>query len=356
MDFLMMKTKVWDFIQNGAEDVEQFNSLAVEIFHYQYKHNQAYREYCRSKRIAKNSVKRITDIPPVPIGAFKYAELSCSPASEVEAIFTTSGTTNPEQKGKNFHRDLDVWKTSMSVNFAKQMMATRRKMKMVMLFPTEEELPNSSLAHYLANAKQKFGTDDSEYVVSLAHFDMERLVEILLDAEESNEPIMLLGATFSFVHFLDFAEEKQLVFSLPEGSVVMDTGGAKGRSREVDPVTLKGKLSQQFSVPIEQCMNMYGMTELSSQCYDMPGTDEKIPPHWMHTSVIHPETMKPVQLGEKGIIVHYDLANYHSAVAVMTEYLAMKTERGFKLLGRATGAEARGCSLAVEQFISSSIN
>jgi acyl-CoA synthetase (AMP-forming)/AMP-acid ligase II len=130
----------------------------------------------------------------------------------------------------------------------------------------------------------------------------------------------------------------------------MDTGGSKGQAIEMSSEHFKQMVAEAFSMPKEDCINMYGMTELSSQFYDQNGDGIQKSPHWVKTVVIAPENGFRVQEGEQGILVHYDLANFHSVLGVMTEDLGVAEKAGFKLLGRSQGADAKGCSLAVEQF------
>jgi hypothetical protein len=353
---------VKDFISNGENRNERFSEVAKQVFTYQYQNNQAYRKFCRKRRINPDSIHSFTDIPPVAINAFKEATLACSPMEAAEAVFMTSGTTNPEKKGKNIHRDLEIYNLSMKTYFKKCVVPDLDRVKTIILFPSKAELANSSLAHYLDLAKKEFGTFESEYVVSKDGFDIDKLKQLLFDAEKENEPVCILGATFSFIQFLDECIEYSLQFQLPAGSRIMETGGSKGRTRSMDPIKLKKKLAHLFSIPEYACGNMYGMTELSSQIYNQDFRQhflkEKGPsfskgPHWMKTLIVDPETMHEKPEGEKGIIVHYDLANINSVLSIMTEDVGIKEGDGFHLLGRAEGAEAKGCSLAVEQFLSS---
>lgn len=362
MDYLSVKEKIKSYIEKFEIDDDTFNQLALELFAFQYKNNQAYRKFCRRRRISPSNVKGFRDIPSVHINAFKETELACSSIEDAAAVFMTSGTTNPEKRGKNIHQDLETYDLSMKTYFKECMMPDVEKMKMALLFPTEKEMPNSSLAHYLSLAKEYFGTEESEYVVNKDGLDLEKLRQMLNNAELKNEPIFLLGATFSFIHFVDYCKDNNLSFKLPMGSRIMDTGGAKGRSREMDPNQLKELLCDLFSLPDYAYGNMYGMTELSSQIYNQEFRQHfhqetmkltKQSPPWMRTIIVDPETMQEKPDGEKGIIVHYDLANLNSVLAIMTEDIGIKEGEGFYLLGRAEGAEAKGCSLAIEQFIAS---
>lgn len=362
LNYEVIKEQLKRFIQRKDTTEEEFNQMALSLFAYQYEQNQGFRKYCRKRRVSPSTVTHYTQIPPVPIAAFKQTTLSCSSVKEAEAIFMTSGTTNPELRGKNIHRDLEVYDLSMKTHFQEYILPDIEKVKMAVLFPTEKEMPNSSLAHYLQLAYDWYGTEDSEYVVSKDGFEQEILTSLLRKAEQENEPVLLIGATFSFVHYLDYCAEQGIHFSLPAGSRVMDTGGAKGKSREIEPRELKSRLSQLFAAPEYACLNMYGMTELSSQFYDndwhnhldqhdSSKSSAKVAPHWVRTLIVDPETMRPKSEGEQGIIIHYDLANLNSVCAIMTEDIGISEGEGFHLLGRAAGAEAKGCSLAVEQFL-----
>ncbi|MDT8862902.1 long-chain fatty acid--CoA ligase [Alkalihalobacillus sp. MEB130] len=357
-----LKQDVSQFIHQPNAGAEEFNKQAIAVFQFQYEHNQTFRKFCRKRRVSPRTVKHFTDIPPVPIDAFKFTTLSSHSIEEAEAVFMTSGTTNPEKRGKNYHRDLEIYDLSMKTFFKPTIIPDVEQIKMLVLFPEEEAMPNSSLAHYLHIAKETFGTEDSLYMFSEHDFQVEKLITELKQAEKRDEPILLIGATFSFIHLLDECHTRGIHFTLPPKSRVMDTGGAKGRSREMDPGELKKELSRLFTLPLELCLNMYGMTELSSQMYDgnlvLDKCDfidpVKISPHWVTTMVVDIDTMQEKPEGEKGVIVHYDLANVNSVMAILTEDIGVKSGNGFRLLGRAEGAEAKGCSLAVEQFLATS--
>ena len=147
-------------------------------------------------------------------------------------------------------------------------MAGRERIRMGILFPDEAVLPNSSLAHYLALALHEFGSAGSRYFVSAAGLDTDALCAELAAAERSGEAYALLGASYSFVHLLDRLAERGLAFRLPPGSKLFDTGGYKGQSRELSLDAFYGQLAAAFGVAREHCVNMYGMTELSTQFYD----------------------------------------------------------------------------------------
>ena len=156
------------------------------------------------------------------------------------------------------------------------------------------------------------------------------------------------------MHLLDALRERGLRFVLPAGSRILDTGGYKGQARDLPLQAFYDALAETFGVPRSECINMYGMTELSSQFYDagnhsLPSV--KRAPHWVRSRVLDPLSGRELPGGERGLLAHCDLANVNSAIAILTEDVGVAVDDGFLLLGRAEGAEATGCSLAVQAFL-----
>ncbi|MGG3801589.1 long-chain fatty acid--CoA ligase [Metabacillus fastidiosus] len=341
------------FINSADYSDEAFNEHSLFLFEYQYRNNLPYQMYCRQKGKTIRTVKSYKDIPAVPINAFKELTLSCEPTEDVEGIFMTSGTTQ-KIKGKHYHPTLAVYDASMLANFKKRFMGEIEKIKMGILFPNEEEMPNSSLAHYLALAFSHFGAEESAYFVDTDGLHADCLITELENAEALNEPYALLGASFSFVHLFEHLDKQNKRFKLPEGSKILDTGGFKNQSRELPLDEFYEQLANYLGVNRSDCINMYGMTELSTQFYD--SGNEVIPsvksgPHWIRTRVVNPLTGVEVEKGERGVLVHCDLASFNSVTTILTEDLGVEKDEGFLLLGRVQGAEAKGCSIAVDEFI-----
>jgi len=339
--------------QEGCSDAE-FDALALRLFARQHADNAAYRRFCQLRGVTPRTVKGWRDIPAVPISAFKEVTLSCAPADSAERVFMTSGTTRGDVKGRHYHPTIAVYDASMTRNFARRFMQGTERLRMGILFPGEQEMPNSSLAHYLALAVRHFGTGDSRYFVDLQGMDTEGLRGMLRASERSGEPCAVLGASYSFVHLLDALAHSGERFRLPAGSRVLDTGGYKGHSRELPLEEFYVQLSAMLGVPRDRCINMYGMTELSTQLYDdgnaaVPSV--KSGPHWIRSRLVDPLSGREVPRGERGVLVHCDLANFNSVTSILTEDVGIAVDGGFLLLGRAEGAHAKGCSLAVEEFL-----
>ena len=339
--------------QDGCTDAE-FDALALRLFAEQHAGNAAYRRFCQGRGITPRTVRSWREIPAVPISAFKEVTLSCAPADRAERVFMTSGTTRGDVKGRHYHPTIAVWDASFRPNFARRFMQGHQRLRMATLFPSEQEMPNSSLAHYLSLALRDFGSDGSACFVRLDGMDTAGLRQWLDEAQRSGEPCALLGASYSFVHLMDDLAARGESFRLPAGSRILDTGGYKGHSRELPLEEFYEGLARAFGVPRGLCINMYGMTELSTQLYDdgnatVPSV--KSGPHWIGSRLVDPLTGREVARGERGVLVHCDLANFNSVTSILTEDVGIAVDGGFLLLGRAEGAQARGCSLAVEEFL-----
>ena len=342
------------FIAQDACTDDQFDQLALRQFAYQYESNAPFRSFCQRRGATPRNVRTWSDIPAVPIDAFKAMELRSEPASATERVFMTSGTTGRAARGRHFHPQLDVYDLSMQRYFAQRFMQGAERLPMAILFPDEQAMPNSSLAHYLALAKSEFGTADSRYFLGSEGLDIPGLCTALEESQRSGQPYALLGASFSLVHVMDALRAQGLRFQLPVGSRILDTGGYKGQSRELPLEEFYADLSDLLGVPRTHCINMYGMTELSTQFYDdgnavLPSV--KSGPHWIRSRLVEPVTGRSVAAGERGILVHCDLANYNSVSTILTEDVGLWADGGFLLLGRAEGAAAKGCSLAVDEFV-----
>ncbi len=334
---------------------EAFDQQALALFAHQFQNNLPFQRFCQQRGKTLRTVKSWRDIPAVPISAFKALTLSCIAADQAERTFMTSGTTQAEIKGKHHHPTLAVYDASMIGNFGKRFMqGSDQKIRMGILFPDETLLPNSSLAHYLALAVREFGAEGSHYLLTQQGLDTARVITELERAEQTGEPYALLGASYSFVHLLDELKRLGKTFTLPRGSRVLDTGGFKGQSRELSMSDFYAQLSATLGIGTSDCINMYGMTELSTQFYDdgnasLPSV--KSGPHWIRTRVVEPLTGEELPRGQQGILAHCDLANFNSVTTILTEDVGVAVDGGFLLLGRAQGSAAKGCSLAVEEFL-----
>lgn len=326
--------KITAFIRQGANtDDAEFNALACALFTYQYGRNTPYRLLCESYGILPEAVRRWQDIPAVPSLAFKSFELSCVLPGQAAAVFHSSGTTGPSTSRHFFDLTaLALYETSLRQGFHDAI--PHCPPTLWALMPPPETAPHSSLSHMLGalGAQRFFWDDDAALATALA---------------ENTQSVALFGTAFAFVQFLD---NTNFPCPLPPGSLLIETGGFKGRTREVPRDEFYSLLTSRFAVPLEACFSEYGMSEMASQFYGRGLDPLKRGPHWVRTRCIDPVTGEDAAPGTPGALRHYDLANFNSVLALQTQDLGTLTGDGFLLQGRAPDAEVRGCSLTVEEL------
>ena len=344
----------------------EFNRLALGVFEYQYARNRAYGAYCRARGKMPDSISHWHEIPALPTAAFKEADLTTIAPDAAGVLYLTSGTTVGEKRGRHLLPDTTLYDASLEPNFQAHVLPDLEQIRVFVVGPSAKYFPNSSLGHMNSRVVERFGTPGSGVFWTDAGPQWIDLSLALDEADQADEPVCLLGTAFGFVHLLDWLTEQERVFDLPPGSRIMDTGGYKGRSREVARGELYRLYGERFGIPLTHVVNEYGMTELGSQFYDsslrewtsdstathlLVHNRRKVPPPWVRVQVVDPESLEPVAEGTPGLMRIFDLANLHSVVAIQTDDLGVWRGGGFEVLGRASGAEPRGCSLAVEEFL-----
>ena len=352
------EAELLELIGRGVEDPlpdAEFDSLALGLFAYQFEHNEPYRRFCEARGRTPGTVAHWTDLPAIPIGGFKEADLGCERDAPPAAVFRSSGTTGA-RRSEHGHPTLDVYDASAATNWAAHVLPDGVRLPLLVLNPPRDDLPDSSLAHYLSLMVERYGAAGSGHFVGPQGLESERLLDALRTFEAGGQPVALLGATFAFVHLLDRMGEAGVRLRLPEGSRVMDTGGVKGRTREVSRAEMEEAIADSLGVGPNRLVNMYGLTEHATQFLD--GTlrrpdrrHVKEPPPWSRTRVLDRETLAPAPAGTVGLLCHTDLANRASVCTVLTEDLGVEREGGFELVGRAPGTEARGCSIAMDELL-----
>ena len=286
--------------------------------------------------------------PAVATDTFRFARVATwdDPSLDVRT-FRTSGTTSGA-RGVHALRDLSLYDLAAE-RAARDFLFGPRRMRLAMLAPHPDEAPDSSLSYMLGRFEHWFGTETA-WCWRDGALELDAL-RVALDASvRSVEPLALLGTSFALVHADDMLAISER-WELPPGSLAMPTGGFKGRSREVDPAGMRALLAGRFGLdPEREIVGEYGMTELSSQMYEVGG--ELRVPEWVRATPVDPDTLRPVPEGEPGILRIDDLANLDTAVSIQTADLARVGPQGrLELVGRAPGATPRGCSLAVEEAL-----
>jgi hypothetical protein len=338
-----------------------FAALALRVFAYQYAANHAYRAYCERRGAHPGTVSGWRDIPAVPTDAFKSAPLVCGAPSAAATVFRTSGTTGgTERRGEHRFPSLRLYDAALARGFEAHLLPDGARPRILSLVPDPSEAPDSSLSHMVGVVMAAFAPAGSDVYVRDGSLRVGAVLQALEEAERAGEPVCLLGTSFAFVHLLDALDAAGFRVRLPVGSRLMDTGGFKGRSREVSREGLYAALSSALGVPVESCVNEYGMTEMSSQFYDAVAgreSDRRLEarvhrgPGWVRTEAYDPETLEPLPPGEPGVLRHWDLANLHSVAVLQTADLGVMSGEGFRLQGRASGAESRGCSIALDELL-----
>jgi len=338
-------------------DDARFEALALELFRFQFERCAAYRRFCEGRGRTPRTIRAWHEIPPVPTGAFKEVALRSFPAQRCTHVFRTSGTSS-ELRGELALDTLALYEASLVPSFRLHVLpdlAEGARMRLRILTPSAQEAPDSSLSHMFTTLLPLFGAPGSGFDVSGGRVDHAALLARLRAASEAGELVALCGTAFAFVHLLDELTRRGETLSLPAGSRVMETGGFKGRSREMPRAELYAAIESCLGVPSARIVNQYGMTELGSQFYDttlrFPGTERrKLGPPWARVRLVDPATGEDIPDGEVGMIVVVDLANTGSVLALETADLGRRVGDGFEVLGRAGGAEARGCSIGADEM------
>jgi hypothetical protein len=333
----------------------RFEEVALTVFAHQFEHNAPYRRFCEHRGRSPGRVEDWTEIPLVPTSAFKDAELTTAP---VRQVFLTSGTTREGNRGRHALPDLGLYEAAWEQPFRDHLLPDREGMRIVSLVPGFDALPDSSLSFMVDRIVDRFGEAGSQGFLGPDGLHVEGLRIALHQAVEENVPVMILTTSLAIAGFLQILAGSDERFALPAESRIMDTGGAKGTHMNVSREELQRGYQELLGIEPDHVVGEYGMTELCSQFYENSLSDRASGrrrhfegPPWTRTRILDPETLKPLPDGETGLLAHWDLANAWTVSAVITEDLGFAVPSGFQLLGRASGAELRGCSLVAEEIL-----
>lgn len=362
--YLGLKGELLEIFGKGIQDPipeEEFNDLALRIFRFQRASNRAYGAFVDRRLKDPLSIERWEEIPHLPTRAFQAAPLVAGDPGAVEAVFLTSGTTRgPELRGAHHVRSLEIYRRALEPNFRAHLLPEGDLLPILALLPSPEEAPESSLSFMVG---EMAGEGGGFFVHPADGIRVEAFQRALVATEEGGRPALLAGTGFAFGNWLEIAGREGWRYQLPPGTRVMETGGYKGRASSLPKDALYDAISEHFGIPQRRIVNEYGMTELLSQFYEpvlaVEVGGEELPPSrrfhrappWVRTRALHPLTLEPTEAGETGILAHLDLANLGSVAAILTEDLGSLVPGGFTLQGRSPGAEPRGCSLAMEEFL-----
>ena len=342
-------------IERFLEDSRKgnFEDLAQEAFAYQYERIPALRRLADGRGRSPEAITRWQEIPAVPVAAFKSLELCTDPPRE---IFRSSGTTGGK-RSVHRHPFPDLYRRVISLTFPTYCLppgdALGPRPPILALVPPRSLLPDSSLGFMVDHVLTHHGDPEgSAYAFGDAGVEIDAATRWCRERHRDGRPVLVLATSFALAQWLEEAPAGST--PLPPGSAIFDTGGFKGRYRELSPGELLNLIHERLGVPPNRVVREYGMTELTSQLYTrtLTGGDPNlfVGPHWLHPHLLDPVTLESVAPGETGMIALFDLANLGSAVHLLTQDLGRAEDEGLRLLGRASEAELRGCSLTVEEL------
>jgi len=317
----------------NIQSKQAFNELALEVFNHQFNNNKVYRSFCDLLYVHPSEVKCVEDIPFLPIQFFKTHQVISS-SNPIQRTFTSSGTTG-SITSSHFVTDLNIYETSFTKGF-EAFYGTPEDYVVLALLPSYLEREGSSLIYMVdAFIKQSNHPESGFYLNNLAE-----LKDSLIHLDSIGKKVLLIGVSFAL---LDLVETYQ--FNLKH-TIIMETGGMKGRRKELIRDELHAQLKQGFGV--DTIHSEYGMTELLSQGYSK-GNGFYNCPSWMRILTRDTEDALSIQpMGKTGGINVIDLANINSCSFIATQDLGRVYNNGsFEVIGRFDHSDIRGCNLMV---------
>lgn len=315
----------------GIKSREDFVALAIQIFRYQANHCEVYKEYLSLLGCGINDIQEVEDIPFLPIEVFKSRRV-CT-ADEVEVTFTSSGTTG-DAVSTHFVKDLSIYHWSFLQSFRLNY-GDPKEYVILGLLPSYLERSGSSLVYMVDELIRISHNELSGFYLN----NLTDLIEVLEKIKATKKKALLIGVSFALLDLADHYKS-----SFPE-LIVMETGGMKGKRKELVRAELHEILMKSFGV--NSIHSEYGMTELLSQAYSKGNGVFYCPP-WM--DVLIREIDDPFNLarnGETGGVNVIDLANIDSCSFIATSDLGKKFTNGFEILGRYDNSDVRGCNLLI---------
>lgn len=315
-------------------NISEFSARAVALFQFQYNHNEIYHKFCKSLNVPVEYIKEINQIPFLPISFFK-TETVTTTSFQPDIYFESSGTTQTINS-RHWIKDPTVYEASYNKAF-RQFYGDPADLCIIGLLPAYLERQHSSLV-----VMTKGLIDQSKHPLSGFYlYEYEKLAQVLQQLEQQGQRTLLLGVTFAL---LDFAEQYPMAL---KHTMVMETGGMKGRKKEMIRAEVQDVLKKAFQ--LDTIHSEYGMTELLSQAYSAQRGIFNTPP-WMKIvlrSEDDPfEILLPEKHTQRGVINVIDLANLYSCAFIATDDAGILYADGsFEVLGRVDNSDIRGCSL-----------
>ncbi|MDR1113443.1 MAG: acyltransferase [Bacteroidales bacterium] len=310
-----------------------FIDKTLQLFEYQYFNNIIYRQYCDLLRCNPDNVAGIEELPFLPISFFKTHKI-VSGTFNPQTVFFSSGTTSM-QTSKHYIKDLSLYEQSFTESFY-HFYGSIEDYTFLALLPNYQENPNSSLIYMIDKMMQLSASPYNGYFLD----NHQTLLDRLLQLKTAKHKVILFGVSYAL---LDFAEHYRLSF--PE-LIVFETGGMKGRRKELVKEELHAILTAAFGV--SKIHSEYGMCELLSQAYSNGGNIFYTPPKMKFLLRDERNPLVHSTILDTGLINVIDLANEHSCAFIATEDLGRRhRDGGMEILGRMDSADVRGCNLLI---------
>ncbi len=312
---------------------KEFEALSLDIFKYQFEKNKIYNQFCKHIKLSPNLVQSIEDIPFLPIEFFKSQNIICGDIIP-EQFFSSSGTTGMIQS-KHYVKDLKLYENSF-LKAWEHFYSPVSDYVVLALLPAYLERKGSSLVYMAEKMIQESKNPSSGFYL----YNYQELISRINQLQTENKNVLILGVTFAL---LELAEKHTPDLS---GCIIMETGGMKGRRKEMIREELHQTLCEAFKV--SSIHSEYGMTELLSQAYSKGEGIFQAPP-WM--KILLRDMNDPLSLEKSsrtGGINVIDLANLHSCSFIATQDLGkIHPNNSFEILGRFDNSDVRGCNLMV---------
>ena len=312
-----------------------FEDHAWILYEHQRKNNAAYREFC--DLLGKPAPSSMQEIPHLPIEFFKSHKIRTDGSAPPQRVFESSGTTQFNARSKHFVTDLSTYETSFQRAF-EQFFGHPKQFAILALLPGYEERGTSSLIYMVQHLIEQSGHPASGFYLN-RYREAAAAAWKIYETEERTP--LIFGVSFAL---LDAAEQS---IDLPPNTIIVETGGMKGRRREITRDELHQTI--RTGTGVQAVRSEYGMTELLSQAYSDTRGNFFTPP-WLQLNIRDPEDpMSPLQDGRTGGINAIDLANVHSCAFIATQDLGRRNPDGsIQILGRFDYSDVRGCNLIVE--------
>jgi len=317
----------------NIKNQSSFNKYCLDIYHFQYRNNLVYKKFCNMICENPMNINEITKIPFLPISFFKTKKILS--VDKFEKVFYSSGTTT-NSRSKHFISDLKLYEESFIKNF-KNNYGELNKYTIIALLPNYYENESSSLIYMVEKLIKLTKSNESGFFLD----DYTNLSKKLNQLDSNNDrKTILIGVPYALLDLLDFNQ-----FCL-NNTIIMETGGMKGRRKELVRNELHEKLKSGFGV--NQIHSEYGMTELHSQAYSK-GNGVFSTPAWMKVLIRDVNDAQNLNFNKKsGAINIIDLANYNSCSFIATDDMGkFVSESEFEVIGRIDNSDVRGCNLLV---------